>query len=290
MLMLAIVYWAGASTFLIDKSVLDLTPAAAIAISIASLVAAATSATTCCAASSSRSPRCCGRRSARFCCSPTGRCSTCSADARRTSTSARSSARSWSRTSRTSSSPGSADARADSRRAGARSAAGPARQDALGAQHLPHAAGAVHHDQQPLSDDVRRGATAGSCSRASARRACWCGGSSCCRTSSATSSACRSPRRCCSPRVAFAIAPRPQAAAARRGRRDRRGAGLCGRRADRREALRRVPRRAPDAAGLHRRAAGRAARHAGAACARTPRASTRKPSRRTRCRSATSPT
>jgi uncharacterized membrane protein len=36
--MLAIVYWAGASTFLIDKSVLDLTPAAAIAISIGSLV------------------------------------------------------------------------------------------------------------------------------------------------------------------------------------------------------------------------------------------------------------
>jgi uncharacterized membrane protein len=39
MLMLAIVYWAGASTFLIDKSVLDLTPPAAIAISMATLVA-----------------------------------------------------------------------------------------------------------------------------------------------------------------------------------------------------------------------------------------------------------
>ena len=39
MLMLAIVYWAGASTFLIDKSVLDLTPAAAIAVSIGTLVA-----------------------------------------------------------------------------------------------------------------------------------------------------------------------------------------------------------------------------------------------------------
>ncbi len=39
MAMLAIIYWAGASTFLIDKSVMDLTPAAAIAISIASLVA-----------------------------------------------------------------------------------------------------------------------------------------------------------------------------------------------------------------------------------------------------------
>jgi uncharacterized membrane protein len=38
MLMLAIVYWAGASTFLIDKSVLDLTPPVAIAISIATLV------------------------------------------------------------------------------------------------------------------------------------------------------------------------------------------------------------------------------------------------------------
>ncbi len=37
--MLAIVYWAGASTFLIDKSVLDLTPAEAIAISMASLIA-----------------------------------------------------------------------------------------------------------------------------------------------------------------------------------------------------------------------------------------------------------
>jgi uncharacterized membrane protein len=39
MAMLAIVYWAGASTFLIDKSVLDLTPPEAIGISIASLVA-----------------------------------------------------------------------------------------------------------------------------------------------------------------------------------------------------------------------------------------------------------
>jgi uncharacterized membrane protein len=37
--MLAIVYWAGASTFLIDKSVLDLTPPEAIAISIGSIVA-----------------------------------------------------------------------------------------------------------------------------------------------------------------------------------------------------------------------------------------------------------
>lgn len=36
--MLAIVYWAGASTFLIDRSVLALTPAEAIGISIASLV------------------------------------------------------------------------------------------------------------------------------------------------------------------------------------------------------------------------------------------------------------
>jgi uncharacterized membrane protein len=39
MAMLAIVYWAGAETFLIDKSVLDLTPAMAIGISIASLIA-----------------------------------------------------------------------------------------------------------------------------------------------------------------------------------------------------------------------------------------------------------
>ena len=39
MLMLGIVYWAGASTFLIDKSVLDLTPPVAIAISIGTLVA-----------------------------------------------------------------------------------------------------------------------------------------------------------------------------------------------------------------------------------------------------------
>ncbi len=38
MAMLAIVYWAGASTFLIDKSVMDLTPPAAIAISIGSIV------------------------------------------------------------------------------------------------------------------------------------------------------------------------------------------------------------------------------------------------------------
>jgi uncharacterized membrane protein len=38
MAMLAIIYWAGASTFLIDKSVLDLTPAVAIEISISSIV------------------------------------------------------------------------------------------------------------------------------------------------------------------------------------------------------------------------------------------------------------
>jgi uncharacterized membrane protein len=38
MAMLAIVYWAGASTFLIDKSVMDLTPAQAIGISAGSLV------------------------------------------------------------------------------------------------------------------------------------------------------------------------------------------------------------------------------------------------------------
>ncbi|HEX3464885.1 MAG TPA: urate hydroxylase PuuD [Candidatus Elarobacter sp.] len=39
MAMLAIVYWAGAPAYLIDKSVLDLSPVAAIAISIASLIA-----------------------------------------------------------------------------------------------------------------------------------------------------------------------------------------------------------------------------------------------------------
>ena len=38
MALLAIVYWAGASTFLIDKDVLDITPATAIGISIASIV------------------------------------------------------------------------------------------------------------------------------------------------------------------------------------------------------------------------------------------------------------
>jgi len=38
MAMLALVYWAGASTFLIDKNVLDLSPGAAITISIASLI------------------------------------------------------------------------------------------------------------------------------------------------------------------------------------------------------------------------------------------------------------
>jgi uncharacterized membrane protein len=39
MAMMALIYWAGASTYLIDKSVLDLTPGAAIGISVASLVA-----------------------------------------------------------------------------------------------------------------------------------------------------------------------------------------------------------------------------------------------------------
>jgi uncharacterized membrane protein len=39
MAMLAIVYWAGASTYLIDRSVLDISPGVAIAISFASLVA-----------------------------------------------------------------------------------------------------------------------------------------------------------------------------------------------------------------------------------------------------------
>lgn len=37
--MLAIIYWVGASSYLIDKSVMNLTPAAAIAISVASLIA-----------------------------------------------------------------------------------------------------------------------------------------------------------------------------------------------------------------------------------------------------------
>jgi uncharacterized membrane protein len=37
--MLALIYWAGASTYLIDKNVLDLSPPAAIAISIGSLIA-----------------------------------------------------------------------------------------------------------------------------------------------------------------------------------------------------------------------------------------------------------
>lgn len=39
MAMLGLIYWAGASTYLIDKSVLDLSPAAAIAISIGSIFA-----------------------------------------------------------------------------------------------------------------------------------------------------------------------------------------------------------------------------------------------------------
>ena len=38
MLLLALIYWAGASTYLIDKSVLDISPAVAIAISVGSLV------------------------------------------------------------------------------------------------------------------------------------------------------------------------------------------------------------------------------------------------------------
>jgi hypothetical protein len=41
--------------------------------------------------------------------------------------------------------------------------AGPDRQAALGAQHLLHAAGAVHHDQQPLPDDLLPSPMAGWC-------------------------------------------------------------------------------------------------------------------------------
>ena len=50
-------------------------------------------------------------------------------------------------------------------RAGKRagSACPASRQAAQRAQHLLHAAGAVHHDQQPLSDDLRRASTAGWC-------------------------------------------------------------------------------------------------------------------------------
>ena len=56
----------------------------------------------------------------------------------------------------------------------------PARQAALGAQQLLHAAGAVHHDQQPLSDDVRP-----------SRRRGWCWSPSCCwRRTCGTSSTC----------------------------------------------------------------------------------------------------
>ena len=57
-----------------------------------------------------------------------------------------------------------ADGRRHPRRPRARPDAGDHRQAALGAQHLLHAAGAVRDDQQPLSDDVQPSATAGSCS------------------------------------------------------------------------------------------------------------------------------
>ncbi len=89
-------------------------------------------------------------------------------------------------------------ARADSRRTGARSAAGPAREDALGPQHVSHASGAVHHDQQPLPDDLQRVERLDRARVHQRRRRAGAAVLRRCRTSAATSSACPSPRRCCS--------------------------------------------------------------------------------------------
>ena len=68
------------------------------------------------------------------------------------------------------------------RRAGARSGAGHRRQAALGAQHLLHAAGAVRDDQQPLSDDLRASVRLGGACAGDAGRRADPAVSSCCGT------------------------------------------------------------------------------------------------------------
>ena len=88
MAMLAIVYWAGASTFLIDKSVMDLSPAAAIAISIGSIVLGWFIYDGLCRIFEKTISRF-GPRSASSYCSSIGASSTSSVPARRSSTSAR---------------------------------------------------------------------------------------------------------------------------------------------------------------------------------------------------------
>ncbi len=156
MAMLAIVYWAGASTFLIDKSVMDLTPAAAIAISIGSIVLGWFIYDALCRIFEKNEFalwtsigifllifdwgffHIFGARAAFihvgavigtimvwnvfFIIIPGQR----------------------------------KVVRAAARRRSARYAAGLPRQAALGAEHLLHAARAVHHDQQSLSDDLQR--------------------------------------------------------------------------------------------------------------------------------------
>ncbi len=286
MAMLAIVYWAGASTFLIDKSVLDLTPPAAIAISIGEPGRRLARVRRCCAASSAARPAllwtaiCAASAVRRLGAVPRLR-RTRGLHPRRLD---RRNDHGRERLLRHHPRP-AGDARADSRRPTARSAARTARQDALGPQHVLHAAGAVHHDQQPLPDDVRLGRTAGSCSRSSARPACSCGGSSCSPTS--TASIVGLPRRrrsCCWRWPRSSIAPHVPT------RRDGRSVGVRGSRADRRRALRGLPR------GARRPSPGSPRRRPACCSTRPAHVKTNaqrvydRPSRATRCRWVTSRT
>ena len=96
--------------------------------------------------------------------SPHGRCRTLFRGRARTSRSARCSARSWRRTCFFVIIPAQREmVKAKERGRVARSGARPARQAAPRAQQLLHAAGAVHHDQQPLRVDVRARGTRGWC-------------------------------------------------------------------------------------------------------------------------------
>ena len=117
--------------------------------------AAGSSTTFCAGRRSARNERGARRRAAGAAACWPGGCASCSAGAARSSSSARRSARSWWRTCSSSSFPVSARwsrqpkaARAPDPEPGIRGEA------ALHAQHLFHAAGAVHDDQQSLCDDL----------------------------------------------------------------------------------------------------------------------------------------
>ena len=169
--------------------------------------------------------------------------------------------------------------RSEGARRGAGSGLRDARQAAVGAQQLFHAARAADDDQQSLSDDVRASArVARAHVPVAARRL-------------------RSPFLQPAPSRSHRVGDSAdgRGGRARAGGGDRAGEARCGRcrraarrAADHRRALRDVPRRASALRGPRVAAEGRRAGDGRRRSSRTRRRSASKPSRRGRCRSATS--